>query len=166
MSIELNCWGFIPSCTGSGELVQVTEEVYLIIKDGQFTDGAHPGFVSATVSGAYKQCDACYNYIFEPTSALPAGVASLAQCDILSVVCDPAGSGVPCCEAPMLTLVVGDQTISLNYGATLNLTSDTLSLLLSGSADNATVQLEGVATSLGTESVITGTGGGVVIPAI
>ena len=170
MSIELNCWGFIPSCTGSGELVQVTEEVYLIIKDGQFTDGDHPGFVSATVSDAYKQCDDCYNYIFEATSALPAGVASLAQCDILTVICDPSESGVPCCAEDVLTITSGNApddtsggSATVAYGSTIHLWSNTLSISVGA---GGVIQIEGVITSLGTGAVITGVDGGTIIPTI
>ena len=94
MTFELDCWGFISSCITAPDLIGAGETVYIITKEGQFTDTGYLGYVEATVTQAYKDCDH-YSYAFDLVGDLPAGVAKLSKCDILTVSCSaPSAQGI------------------------------------------------------------------------
>lgn len=103
IQIALECYHYVRSCVNCSELVQPGETVYLYTVPDRFTDESWLGFIEATVVSAYRECDACYNYVFEYDEAdLPAGIAQLAACDVASVGCEP-------CAGDLITedLVVG-----------------------------------------------------------
>ncbi len=170
-TLQLECFPFVGSCTETGDLIGATETVYIITKDGIFTDDTYAGFVSATVTSAFKECEDCYTYNLETTGALPDGVAALAPCDVLTLTCDPADLGTPCCDEPMVTVTAGTSStdtsggsVTLPYGDNIHFWSDTLAITVE--PGSAVVRIEGVATSVGTGGKITGVNGGTIIPPV
>jgi len=87
--LSLNCHEFIPSCLDCGTLISEGETVFLHLIPDRFTDENFSGQLEATVALAFKECDTCYNYVFEYDDAdLPEGIAAISECDLLKVGCE------------------------------------------------------------------------------
>lgn len=134
MTFELDCWEYIKSCINSPDLIAIGETVFIYTKDGQFTDTGYLGYVEATVTQAYKDCDH-YSYAFDLVGDLPAGVAKLSKCDILTISC--AEASLP------ITLTAGrcngdlsGGSIQLNPGDDVNLCSSDGSVCITISEGN------------------------------